>query len=309
MNVKEYISNFGWKIFCIKAVRKNFYDNYSPIGIKLCLINENIIKKYLSKNIVEEIKKLPNNESVYINAAVPKNNIIWTMWWQGLNNAPKIVKACINNLKRKNPTKEVIVITKDNYQNYVQLDSRIIQSMKKEKISITHFSDIYRTNLLYLYGGIWIDSTVWATKTIDKGIFEKNFYSINTGIYTNDPSHGRWTTFFLEATAGSKVLNFVRKCFDIYCKKYDLFLDYILFDYFIALAMEENKDIKQIINSVPLNNEKVFELEKKMNQNEAIYNQYSNVETYLYKLTYKKFFKEKDMNNKPTVFYKIIKSK
>lgn len=43
MNVKEYINNFGLRIFLTKALRKPFYNNFSHFGIKICLINENVI--------------------------------------------------------------------------------------------------------------------------------------------------------------------------------------------------------------------------------------------------------------------------
>ena len=130
INVKEYINTFGCRIFCMKAIRSKFYNNYSNIGVKICLLNENIIKNFLQKNIVDEIKEINSTDLYFINTDVPKNSIIWTMWWQGLDDAPDIVKACISNLKKKNPSRKVIVITKKNYQQYVHLSSQIIQNLK-----------------------------------------------------------------------------------------------------------------------------------------------------------------------------------
>lgn len=306
MNVKEYINNFGLRIFLTKALRKPFYNNFSRLGIKVCLINEDVIKTFLQKNIVDKIKKVNSTESMFINTTVPKNNIIWTMWWQGLDDAPDIVKACINNLKKKNPSKKVIVITEKNYYKYVHLNPHIIKNLNDKKISITHFSDIYRTNLLYLYGGIWIDSTVWVTKGFDNELFEKEFYSINTGKYTNDPSHGRWTTFFLEAKVNSRVLDFIRKCFEIYCKEYDIFLDYILFDYFINIAIDNDANIKDMFSDIPYNNKRVFKMEEILNDSFNA-NFFQEDDTYLYKLTYKKKFFKKSENDAPTFYNMIIR--
>lgn len=306
INVKEYINTFGCRIFCMKAIRSKFYNNYSNIGVKICLLNENIIKNFLQKNIVDEIKEKNSTDLYFINTDVPKNSIIWTMWWQGLDDAPDIVKACISNLKKKNPSRKVIVITKKNYQQYVHLSSQIIQNLNDKKISITHFSDIYRTNLLYLYGGVWIDSTVWTTEGFDNKLFEKEFYSINTGNYTNDPSHGRWTTFFLEVKANNRVLAFVKECFEIYCRKYDTFLDYILFDYFINIAIDNDIAIKGIFSKIPYNNKRVFELEKVLN-NSFDLKFFQEDNTYLYKLTYKKKFLEKSENGSPTFYNMIIR--
>lgn len=309
INIKQYINTFGWKIFCMKAIRSKFYNSSSKLGVKICLLNEKIIKRFLQKNIINEMEEYKNKGNLFVNNNVPKNSIIWTMWWQGLNNAPDIVKACINNLKKCNPTRNIIVITKDNYQDYVHLNPEIINNLNNAKISVTHFSDIYRTNLLYIYGGIWIDSTVWNTKMINNSVFEKDFFTIKTGKYTNDPSHGRWTTFCLEAKAGNNLINFVRLAFDTYCMKYGLFMDYILFDYFIAIAVDISKENKQIINMVPVNNSKVFELEKYLNQSEKVYENFVNSNTYLYKLTYKKRYNEKSTKKRPTIYSKIIRER
>lgn len=47
-------------------------------------------------------------------------NKIWICWWQGIDNAPGIVKACVNTIKRNAGEYEVIVITDDNCKDYVQ---------------------------------------------------------------------------------------------------------------------------------------------------------------------------------------------
>lgn len=47
------------------------------------------------------------------------------MWWQGINNAPALVKKCVNILKMRSPDYEVTFLDKDNYQEYVQIPSYI----------------------------------------------------------------------------------------------------------------------------------------------------------------------------------------
>ena len=90
-------------------------------------------------------------------------NNIWICWWQGIDNAPEIVKACVNTIKRNAGEYEVIVITDDNYKNYVQFPDWLEEKRKKGIISRTIYSDLLRLNLLARYGGIWIDSTFFCT--------------------------------------------------------------------------------------------------------------------------------------------------
>ena len=49
------------------------------------------------------------------------------MWWQGIDNAPDIVRACIRALQKNNPDRKVIILTKRNYHKYVHINSKIIE--------------------------------------------------------------------------------------------------------------------------------------------------------------------------------------
>ena len=58
------------------------------------------------------------------------NNPIWVYWKQGLDQAPEIVKSCINSIKQNADTK-VIIITDDNVEQYVKFPSYIIEKLEK----------------------------------------------------------------------------------------------------------------------------------------------------------------------------------
>ena len=42
-------------------------------------------------------------------------NKIWICWWQGLDNAPEIVKACVASIERNAGDNEIIIITDKKY--------------------------------------------------------------------------------------------------------------------------------------------------------------------------------------------------
>lgn len=52
------------------------------------------------------------------------------MWWQGYNNAPNLVKACINSVKINNKNHNVIIITQENFKDYVMLPNFILKKLK-----------------------------------------------------------------------------------------------------------------------------------------------------------------------------------
>lgn len=104
-------------------------------------------------NLIQKYKDIPD-------ATMPKSESsnIWTLWWQGLEQAPEIVKVCLKSQRENMVSKgfQYTVITKDNWKQFIDLPKHIIEKMENGKITLTHFSDIIRAELLKQYGGIWM---------------------------------------------------------------------------------------------------------------------------------------------------------
>ena len=92
------------------------------------------------------------------------SNRIWWCWLQGEENAPDLCKAGLKSIRNNCPEKEIIVITENNYSDYVSFPDFIIEKYQKGFISKTHFSDLLRLQLLITHGGTWIDSTCYLTE-------------------------------------------------------------------------------------------------------------------------------------------------
>ena len=88
---------------------------------------------------------------------------IWFCWLQGFDNAPEIVHACYNSIKRNIPDREIEVIDNENWQEFVELPDYIIKKWEKGRNPAALFSDLLRLELLIKYGGTWIDSTELCT--------------------------------------------------------------------------------------------------------------------------------------------------
>ena len=147
-----------YKIFCYFLMKINYSNEriqaleirnkkYSKIYKKY--------KKYLDMYNPEKDNNVDNNKPT-----------IWILWLQGVENAPEIVKKCIKSIKYYNGDKKIVVLTKDNLFDYIKLPKYIIEKWRKGIISNTHFSDIVRIELLYDYGGIWMDATTFCTSAV-----------------------------------------------------------------------------------------------------------------------------------------------
>jgi hypothetical protein len=106
-----------------------------------------------------------------------KNDKIFTIWQQGEDDvtATPLIKACWRSV-RKNCTQELLILDDDNLFDYIDLPQIIVDKYKKGKIRRAHFADICRVELLYRYGGYWMDATDFAVGPIPKWIEDEDFF-------------------------------------------------------------------------------------------------------------------------------------
>ncbi|MFQ6777951.1 MAG: capsular polysaccharide synthesis protein, partial [Alphaproteobacteria bacterium] len=128
-------------------------------------------KRYLSAvNSVTEQKVVKDDD----------NEKIFTMWLQGEDKAPALVKACFRSVRR-HCKQELIVLDENSVFDYISLPDVIVEKYKQGKIGRAHFADICRVELLYRHGGYWLDSTGFVTAPIPDWIEEQDYFMYLTG--------------------------------------------------------------------------------------------------------------------------------
>jgi len=95
----------------------------------------------------------------------PYPDKIWTMWLQGVENAPELIQKCVASVK-KYYGNEVIVLTHENIHDFVEIPDVIIEKHQKGIISNTHFADFVRFLVIEKYGGLWLDGTTFLLDSI-----------------------------------------------------------------------------------------------------------------------------------------------
>ena len=86
--------------------------------------------------------------------------IIYILWFQGFNQAPDIVKQCVQSWKYYNPDWTIVLLDDTNVRNYVTFD--IFPDIEK-----CHLADIVRMLLLTNYGGLWTDATTFCHRPLN----------------------------------------------------------------------------------------------------------------------------------------------
>lgn len=187
---------------------------------------------------------------------------VWSCWWQGEENAPELVKKCWESQRKKMPAgTEHIIITWDNYQNYVELPGYVVEKAESGSILPAHLADIIRCCLLYKYGGVWLDATVYMTDRLPEACFAYEILTRSTGekIYRTGVS---WVTWFLGGRKGQELYRFLMEAFFYYLREHEEILHYYMIDFLIAIACNEIEGIEETFRKIPVNNENAAELQK-----------------------------------------------
>lgn len=301
MLFQEFGPLVGFSSVCSSAFRFPMAITRWKDRCILCWLKENygyIIQKYKQKNtfFYDEEK-----------SASPAP--IWSVWWQGEKNAPEIVKMCFASVNKYRGEHPFVIITKDNYQEYVSLPEHIMKKMNAGIISLTHFSDIIRLYLLTHFGGLWLDATIYVADTIQDELFSSKYYSIKPGSKPRDYTvpQGRWTGFFQAAQKGSLLCSFALDFQIAYWKKQMSLIDYVLMDYFFELAYEELPECRDLLDSIPINNQKVDSLRPLLNTlwSPSVLKDLT-ADTTFFKLTWKNKL-EKTVSGRETVYGHLVK--
>ena len=195
---------------------------------------------YLKKKYNKFLNQLP----IY-SESKERSNKVWWCWLQGEENAPDLNKACLKSLHEKLTDREIIVITKDNLNEYIELPDFIMEKYKNGIISNTHFSDIIRLELLIKYGGTWVDSSVFCTD-YNRDFFDTNFFVFQN--YKRGDESILLSSWFITSEKDNPILKTTRDLIYEYWKNNNFLLHYYLFHLFFTLATEK---YPELWNQVP----------------------------------------------------------
>ena len=219
------------------------YSNRNIAGLEI----KNKVYQYLERNYGRKIGDFLYEKAEEYDASGDK--YIWICWFQGMESAPELVKRCYASVKRNMPNKEVIVITKENMDQYVDFPEHILGKWKKGLITDTKMSDFLRMELLIRYGGLWMDSTIFLSGPIPDWVYEKDIfmYSIDdsediTRVYNN---------YFIYSKKDYPVLKTLRDINYYYWGKENKVRDYFQWHLFTTLVIPYYKDLFEDIVFMP----------------------------------------------------------
>lgn len=194
------------------------------------------------------------------------NSVIWTMWWQGESDAPPIVKACIQSMRLNSNNHQVMVLDQYNYKKYVTLPEYIEKKRVEGKITLTHFSDIIRVNLLSKYGGLWLDSTIYVNGIIPEEVFKRKFYTIKLRQTYKGISNNQWCGFLIGGTPNNVIFERTSDFLNEYWKQEEELVDYLFLDYIFYIVFAEIKQANDDLNAVDYYPGDILDMQSKLSR-------------------------------------------
>lgn len=263
-------------------------------------------KKETIFSVIDDLKVQPDD--AYATEPM-QSRIIWICWFQGLDSAPELVKRCIDSVYKHSNGYKIIIITEDNFSDYVSLPCRVIEKYNLGLIGKAHFSDLLRCCLLYEYGGVWLDATIFITHDLPSCFLNYSFCSFRftPAECLGSISKGFWTTYLLVSEKNGYLIGNVMNALLKYWQKHDVIIDYFLMDYIFCYYFESDSRSREIILSQPVLGENRFLLRNNMSDHLSLELQGKFMEDSvgIYKLSYKESYRTTD-NGQPTVYSQIL---
>ena len=113
----------------------------------------------------------------------PKKNIgsekiIWQYWGQGIDSPdlPEAVKLCFKSVDNNSGEYTVIRLDDSNIKDYIDIPQFVFEKRENPQFKHAFFADLLRLALLDVYGGVWLDATVYLSSalsdlSVDSGFF------------------------------------------------------------------------------------------------------------------------------------------
>lgn len=196
-------SSVGWTRFRLLLeghLLNPVWDGEERHRARRCKAFGRILMDYMRKNWLQAAADVPVTPVIRNDS----KERIFTLWLQGEEQAPDIVKSCFASI-RKHCTQPLVILDGKTVFDWITLPEAIVEKYRAGKIKPAHFADICRVELLHTYGGYWLDSTCYVSAPIPAWITEHDFFVFMAG----EKVHGNYSYIqncFIRARKGSYLL-------------------------------------------------------------------------------------------------------
>ena len=174
---------------------------------------------------------------------------IFSIWLQGEQSAPDIVKACWRSV-RANSSRELVVLDSGSLGDWIELPPHVTDKWRRGLIKPAHFTDICRVALLYRYGGYWMDATDFLPAELPEWIDDRDFF-----VYMSGERLRGWYAYiqncFIRARRGNYLLALWLNAMLVYWSHEDSAIDYFVHQLLFRKAVESDPRAAGLFAAMP----------------------------------------------------------
>lgn len=215
---------------------------------------------------------------------------VWSMWWQGEENAGPMFRMCIDSARRHTHL-PVVTLDQYNYRNYFEIPDYILQKQAEGKIALQHICDLMVMSIMAAEGGFFTGATVWLSQDVPEEILRAPYWTCRAVTDSKvNMSRSRWVGYVMSGKKDFPLYAFVRDCLHEYWRKCDIAVDYLMMDYIYELAYRNIPCVRETIDALPaqnnmLRNELIDHLSDEYDPKK--FRRYTEGDTIMYKLSWK----------------------
>lgn len=174
---------------------------------------------------------------------------IFSIWLQGEQSAPDIVKACWRSI-RANSSRELVVLDSGSLGDWIELPPHVTDKWRRGLIKPAHFTDICRVALLYRYGGYWMDATDFLPAELPEWIDDRDFF-----VYMSGERLRGWYAYiqncFIRARRGNYLLALWLNAMLVYWSHEDSAIDYFVHQLLFRKAVGSDPRAAELFAAMP----------------------------------------------------------
>lgn len=289
------------------ALLMTLCEGFSKKSLELVRASvSNKIVKRLRKKYTSFIEEWKKGDAERKNLPHEHSNKVWTCWLQGVEDAPDIIKKCYQSLLDNLTDRDIVLLTEDNYRDWVTFPEYIQEKIDNGTISKVHMTDLLRLELLEKYGGTWIDITVFCSgKNIPDYIWDSELFIYQIMKPGLDGHAARISTWFMTAYTNHPIILLVKQLLLEYWRTHNKVVDYFLLHDLVELGIEaypeEWMKVIPVSSSIP----HILLLRFAEQYNEKVWNEVKEM-TPFHKLSWKFSDEQRVKMQKPDSFYRIV---
>ena len=211
---------------------------------------------------------------------------IWTCWFQGRENAPRVIKSCLASWERNNPNWDFRCLDASSIERYVPI--RQYLDLNKQTLTAASLSDFVRILLLAEFGGVWVDASLFCNRPLDEwlpDLLQERFFAFA------EPAPDRpLSSWFLAAEPTSYLISSWRRRAVEYWSRRTATDDYYWFHHIFRAMLVADGRAAQAWSKVPrisATGPHALQFGGRMYRDRREVEQEINWETPVFKLTYR----------------------